>query len=190
MENLLRNIYHYPSLKEIDLQKIIAMHHLVHIKKGELILREGQIAKTYGIILNGLIRSYVIDATGNEITTGFFGDTELYIEVASLFKQEPTQEYYQALTDCTLYEINFTEFQSLFINIPAFAEWGRAWMTQALSQQKERMLNMITRSAQERYLQLVQEKPQIIQNAALKYIASYLGITDTSLSRIRKEIIK
>lgn len=190
MKGVLKNIYNYHSLKESDVDKIIDMHDTVCIYKNTYLLREGQIAKSYGIIKEGLIRTYVIDANGNEITTGFLGAGEICIEVASLFKQTPTQEYFQALTDCIIYEIKYDAFQSLFLSIPAFAEWGRNWMTLVLTQQKERMLNMITMSAQDRYLQLIQHQPKIIQHAPLKFIASYLGITDTSLSRIRKEIIK
>jgi hypothetical protein len=76
----------------------------------------------------------------------------------------------------------------LYHTIPAFNEWGRAWMTYALHINKKRFIDMVSLSASERYHNLISTKPQIIKQAALKYIASYLGITDTSLSRIRKEI--
>ena len=71
-----------------------------------------------------------------------------------------------------------------------FKEWGRLWFTFQLFSLKQRTVNMLTETATQRYLTLLKNKPQIIQNAALKQIASYLGITDTSLSRIRKEITK
>lgn len=190
MSQLLELIYNYPSLKDFEIQKIIEQHTCVTLKKGEFLLKEGQISKEYYILTKGLVRSYVIGPQGHEITTGFCGENEVVIEVASVFGQVPTQEYYQCLTDCTLYKIIYDDFQKLFLTIPAFAEWGRMWMTAALTQQKDRMLNMLTQSAQDRYISLLEHNPQVFQIAQLKHIASYLGITDTSLSRIRKEINK
>ncbi|MDO5106255.1 MAG: cyclic nucleotide-binding protein, partial [Capnocytophaga sp.] len=72
--------------------------------------------------------------------------------------------------------------------IAGFSEWGRLFMTEKLFQTQRRSLEMITLPAKDRYLQFLKEKPQVLQNVALKHIATYLGITDTSLSRIRKEI--
>jgi CRP/FNR family transcriptional regulator, anaerobic regulatory protein len=79
-------------------------------------------------------------------------------------------------------------FQQLFHSIPNFAEWGRAWMSNELFQFKLRSVSIITDSATDRYKALVQNQSQIILQAPLKCIATYLGITDSSLSRIRKEI--
>lgn len=137
-----------------------------------------------------MVRSYVTDPNGNEITTGFYTPGFIVIEVASLFQQQPSLENFHALTDVSLWELKFDDFQQLFREIPAFAEWGRTWMTQALSQQKQRMLDMITKPAHERYSQLLCTHPEILRDAPLKHIATYLGVTDTSLSRIRKEIVR
>lgn len=68
-------------------------------------------------------------------------------------------------------------------------EWGRAWMSEQLFISKQRSINILTKSATDIYLALMYEKPQIIKHVSLKHIASWLGITDISLSRIRKNII-
>lgn len=190
LQALLRATYQYPTLEEEDLQKVMALHQVLEVKKGEHILRKGAIAEQYYIVVEGLLRSYVHDAKGDEITTNFYSTNDLVIEVASIFTETPTQENMQALNDCVLLVLSYEEFQALFLSIPAVAEWGRMWMTFSLTQQKERMLNMLTKTAQERYLELMEIHPEIVQNAPLKYIATYLGVTDTSLSRIRKDISK
>jgi CRP-like cAMP-binding protein len=87
-----------------------------------------------------------------------------------------------------VYEIYYDDFQELFHTIEGMREWGRMWFTFQLFQSRYQKIEMITETAKERYLKLLKEKPQIIQQAPLKQIATYLGITDTSLSRIRKEI--
>jgi CRP-like cAMP-binding protein len=183
----LQTLYQHPLLTATELQAVFAAHKHVVFKKGEFLLKKGQVASAYFCVEQGLIRSYVYDYNGNDITTGFIGRNEIAIDVVSLFHQVPTVEYFQALTDVECYSIDIETFQLLYHSIKGLNEWGRAWMSSSLFQLKQRTLSMITDSATERYEQLERQHPHILQQAALKYIASYLGITDTSLSRIRKE---
>lgn len=186
--SVLKKIYQHPELKSDEIGTICSAHEKVIFKKGDYLLKEGQTANHYYCLESGLIRAFAISSEGKEVTTGFFSPNELVIEVASLFLRIPTKENIQTLTDCMCWKISLGSFQQLFQSIPCFSEWGRAWMSGALLSSKQRSLSMITDSATERYLALQKEHPEIIQQAPLKYIASYLGITDTSLSRIRKEL--
>ncbi|RAV29068.1 Crp/Fnr family transcriptional regulator [Sinomicrobium soli] len=188
VNKILSDVYRHPLLSATDLGLICEAHTLVEAGKATLLLREGEVANAYYIVESGLVRTYVYDFEGNEITTAFAGDWEVVIEVASLFQRIPTREYIQCLSDARLWKISFERFQELFHEIPAFREWGRSWMAAELSRSKLRATGMITLPASERYLRLLEEKPRLLQQAPLKHIASYLGITDTSLSRIRKEI--
>ncbi len=182
-------IYQYPSMSYADLDQITAQHERVTFRKGDLLLREGQVSDCYYILEGGIVRSFVYDYDGNDISTNFFCEDEIVIEVASIFHHIPTKENIICLTDCVLWRIKFDAFQDLFGSIPAVTEWGRAWMSHQLFLTKKRALDMITLSAIDRYKQLLDEKPQILQQAPLKHIATFLGITDTSLSRIRKELV-
>ena len=184
----LTHVYQHPLFKPHDLNRIFDAHEKVAISKGDFILHEGKIANEYFVLEKGLMRSFVFDIEMNDITTDFFAEDEIIIEVSSLFQRITSQENIQALTDCVLWKIDFVVFQELFHSIESFREWGRAWMSYQLFKTKQRSIEMITKSATERYINLLKEKPQIIQQAPLKQIATYLGITDTSLSRIRKEI--
>ncbi|HEY8404721.1 MAG TPA: Crp/Fnr family transcriptional regulator [Flavobacteriales bacterium] len=187
---LLERIYGYEGLTRADLQKIFDAHTKVTFERGDFILKAGEQSNEYYCLQKGLVRSYVMDYNGHDITTEFFGEGQIIIEVNSLFQRIPSQENFQALTDCVCWKIEFAAFQQLYHEIEMFSEWGRAWMAQALFYFKHRSVSMITQSATDRYLSLMQERPQILRDAPLKTIASYLGITDTSLSRIRKEITK
>ncbi len=186
----LTTLYQHPLLTPQDLQQIFEVHQKVYFKKGDFLLKKGQVANAYFCIERGLIRSYVYDYNGHDITTGFMGHNEIAIDVVSLFHSIPTVEYYQALTDCECYAIDLASFQELYHSIRGLNEWGRAWMADNLFQLKQRTISMITDSASVRYERLESEHPHILQQAPLKIIASYLGITDTSLSRIRKELVK
>lgn len=181
-------LYKNPLLSIQDLQVIFEAHQAITFKKGDFILKKGQIPHSYYCVNQGLVRSYVYDYNGNDITTGFIGKHEIAIDVISLFHQIPTVEYFQVLTDCECYCIDLNRFQELYHSIKGLNEWGRAWMSENSFELKQRIISMVTDSASERYQKLQCQHPQILQQAPLKYIASYLGITDTSLSRIRKSL--
>jgi CRP-like cAMP-binding protein len=186
---LLESVYKHPNIKKEDYKSIVDVHTKVEFKKNDIILEEGKVNNEYYIIKHGLFRSFVIDYLGNEITTDFFCPNDILIEVASLFLRTPSKESLQALADSVVYKIDYNDFQYLYAAIPGFTEWGRTWMSNQLFLAKHRAVTMHTQSASQRYLNLMKEKPQIIKEAPLKFIATYLGVTDTSLSRIRKELL-
>lgn len=188
-EPFFEHIYSHPGIKKEDYKAILGAHKKVVFLKNDIILEAGKVSNAYYLIEKGLFRSYVIDYKGNEITTDFFGPNDILIEVASLFLGVPSKETIHALTDCEVYKIEFNDFQKLYSSLEGFTEWGRSWMSLQLFKAKNRAVTMHTQSASQRYLSLIEEKLQIIQEVPLKYIATYLGITDTSLSRIRKELM-
>ena len=183
-----RTVYNHPLIQSNDLKEIMDNHQKINFSKGTLFLEKGQIANEYYLIESGLLRAYVHDFEGNEITTDFYGENEISIEVSSLFQRIPTKENIIALTNGVAWKIEFETFQVLYHKIESFNEWGRAWMSNQLFLSKQRAIEMLIKSATERYLTLITEKPEIVKQAPIKHIASYLGITDTSLSRIRREI--
>lgn len=182
----LSSIYQHPDLGIQDIRKLASVHEKVTFKKGDFILRKGEILNEYYILKKGLFRSFVYDYQGNDITIDFFAENDILIEVSSLFQRIPTQENIEALSDSVAYKIGFDDFQQLFHGLGSFSEWGRAWMSSSLFSFKNRSTLMRVESAKERYERLLKEKPTVGKTAPLKHIASYLGITDSTLSRIRK----
>ncbi|MFM2387517.1 MAG: hypothetical protein RL660_2274 [Bacteroidota bacterium] len=187
-KSALEKLYSIYPFTPDELQLIFDAHHKVVFKKGEYYLKEGQVANSYAIIESGLMRSFVYNFEGEDITTNFFTQNEIVIEVSSLFQRIKTKENIQAVVDTECWQIDFDVFQSLYHSIPNFSEWGRAWMANALFNFKQRSVSIITESATERYNTLVATKPDVILQAPLKAIATYLGVTNSSLSRIRKDI--
>lgn len=181
--------YDFPFFSDEELQEVFQAHEKISYQKGDLMLQEGKTANEYFVLEKGFARSFVNDYTGNEVTTHFFTENEIVIDVSSIFQRIPSQENIVCITDCECWRMDFEIFQDLFHKIPNLAEWGRAWMSQQLFEYKQRSVEMFTLSATKRYMNLLEQKPQVIQIAPLKQIASYLGVTDTSLSRIRKELV-
>lgn len=160
------------------------------LSKNEFFLKEGIVSNEYLILESGFLRAFTHDTEGNDVTTNFYGAGSLVLEVASFFHRTPAKENMQALVDSKGWVITFEKLNGLFHAHPAFRETGRFLLVKGFAALKERMLSMINETAEQRYLTLLQRNPDIFQQAPLKHIASYLGVTDTSLSRIRKELAK
>jgi len=187
-----------PFLKEIfkpekfsneELELILAQFKKVEFRKNEYFIQEHKIANYYYFLESGFARSYAIDWEGNDITTKFFTKSDIIIDWHSYFLKVPCKEYIQATTKCVAWKIYFDDFMKLF-KIESFREVGRTRLVNNYFELKNHTVSMITNQAKDRYLDLIKHQPDVIHNVALKHIATYLGVTDTSLSRIRKEILK
>lgn len=160
------------------------------VAKNQLQLAEGKICDEYLFLESGFMRGFAHDTEGNEVTTSFYAPGQMVFEVSSFFTRIRSKENIQALTDCEGWYISFAELNGLFHSLPAFRAFGRSVLVKGFAGLKTRMLAMITETAEERYTTLLKINPEVFRHAPLKHIASYLGITDTSLSRIRKEFAK
>lgn len=155
--------------------------------KNDFFLQEGKTCNEYHFLNTGFARAFAHDTAGNEVTTGFFTAGQIVLEPSSFFERTRSQENIQALTGCCSWYISFEQLNALFHGTEAFRTFGRSVLVKFLTQLKSRTLSSITMTAEQRYELLLQQNPELFQHAALKQIASYLGITDTSLSRIRKQ---
>ena len=156
------------------------------VGKNAYLLQAGRVSDDYYLLDSGFMRAFAYNTDGHDVTTGFYAGSQIVFEVASFFNRTPSQEYIQALTDCTGWAITHQQLNALFHARPEFREFGRSVLVRGYAALKSRMLSMITEPAATRYASLLRASPEILQHAPLKTIASYLGITDTSLSRIRK----
>ena len=155
--------------------------------KNEYLVREGKISDSYLYLTDGCMRAFTLDTNGNEVTTNFFLKNRVVFDVSSFFMRIPSTETIQALAPCTGFIITFEQVNRLFHTIPEFREFGRTMLVKEFALFKQRTLALINKSAEERYAELIATNKDIFQYAQLKQIASYLGVTDTSLSRIRRE---
>jgi CRP-like cAMP-binding protein len=187
--NFLESIFIKSSFKPEELEKILQQYKKVEFSKNDYLIKEGTVANFYYFLETGYARSFAIDLEGNDITTKFFATKDIVIDWYSYFLKKPVRENIQAITPCVAWKITFEDFMKLFA-IEAFREVGRTRLVNSFFELKNHTTAMIIDPAKDRYLNLVKEKPEIVRSVPLKQIATYLGITDTSLSRIRKEIAK
>lgn len=157
-----------------------------YFDKDEFLIKQRKKINDSVILIDGLMRAYTFDPKGNEVTTNFFSRHRAVYDPASFFQQAASMENIQAVTPCQAYSISYEKVNKLFHAVPGYREFGRLMLLEELILFKQRTLALINRSAEERYADLIKNNNDILRYAPLKYIASYLGVTDTSLSRIRR----
>ena len=167
---------------------IASYFHEEDFEKNTHLIREGSICRKCYFIQSGIIRRYLFNNEGEEITTRFYTGPDFLNDYFSFFRQEPSDEFYQTLTPCKAWAISLEKVQYCFHHIPEFRELGRMLLILNSVEMHKRMISFHKYDATERYLQLIEQKPALIQEVSLKYIASYLGVTKHSLSRIRRKI--
>ncbi len=186
--HFLNTVFNQQNFKNDELDRIISQYQRLEFSKNDYLIKEDATANFYYFMESGFARSYVIDLEGNDISTKFFSTTDIVIDWHSYFLKTKCRENVQAVTSCVVWKITFENFMKLF-QIEAFRDVGRTRLVNNYFELKNHSVSVIADSAKDRYLNLLNTKPDIIQNVPLKQIATYLGITDTSLSRIRKEIV-
>ncbi|HEY4151627.1 MAG TPA: Crp/Fnr family transcriptional regulator [Chitinophagaceae bacterium] len=190
--NFIRDTLSFPhlSVSRQALEHIAGCFEPQEFGKNELFVTEGKVNGSHFFMTEGFMRAFTHNLGGEEVTTYFFNKNRPVFEATSLFTRTRSMESIQAVTACQGFFLSFEKSNELFHSVPEFREFGRAILVKEFAAYKKRALSLINQTAEERYSDLVNNNPEIFQYLQLKYIASYLGITDSSLSRIRKEFSK
>jgi len=185
---LTKRIRGYIPLTNEDAANIAASFGCRKIGKGEFLLKEGQYGDWWGFVYQGLFRSYSYDAEDTEYTNGFFREGSFTCELVSFSGAAVSQTNVVALEDSVILCVNRATLDSLFRDYPNFERFGRLLYEKVLVSYKQRNLFRVRLNARERYLHFLKNEPELIKRVPLKYIASFLSVTDTSLSRIRRNM--
>jgi CRP-like cAMP-binding protein len=157
---------------------------LKEIFKGDHLFREGNICKHLFYIKKGLARVYYDSDTGKDITLWFSAENSLLTAIDSFYLNKPTRDNCEALEDMIVYTITQSQLETL-LKSQKGAQIVFYIMYEVTRKMAEHMESIRFHSAKERYLALISNYPAILQRASLGHIASYLGITQETLSRIR-----
>lgn len=176
----------YP-LSEDRLHQFTGMLEAVELKKGHLLFREGKTCGDMYFIEKGIARAYC--SSGESDLTFWFGkEGDFLMSFNGYVNHTAGYETIELLEDALLYKVSIAQLEHLFNTDIQFANWGRKLTEKELIQTEERFISRQFRTATERYKTLMAEAPELLQRVQLGYIASYLGITQVTLSRIRAEL--
>ena len=160
---------------------------IVQIKKNAFLLRQGQICDYEYFILEGCLRSFYEDNECIEHTTLIAIESWWTGDLKSFVRKTPSEFNVQALEDSTIVRISRENMEEIYRQIPKFERYFRILLQNRLLATQDRVGEHLSESAMDRYSRFVAQNPSIEQRIAAKHIASYLGITPTYLSRLRKK---
>jgi len=168
-------------------QAIIQNSRIVQYSKKQKLLSEGEKSDSIYFLIEGAVRVFYLNQEGVETNTWFLFENELVISVYSFFTSQPSFEYIETLEDCVFIALKKEKLDWLYRNFVEFNIIGRR-LTELYYVRNEAQANSLRMlSAKERYRQLLNTQPQLLQRVSLGHIASYLGISAETLSRIRKQ---
>ena len=160
----------------------------VLLKKGEYFIEKGKVCKQIAFISKGSFRTYYISDKADDITACFRTENSIVSSYRSFVCQEPSSLSIEALEDSELIVISYENLQRLYANSMAWLNIGRLIAEMEYMNMEEYASVLNNESAKEKYLRLLKEQGEVIHKATVESIASYLGVTRRTLSRIRQEI--
>jgi CRP-like cAMP-binding protein len=156
--------------------------------KGAVLLREGQISREAYFVLEGCVRQYSMH-DGEEKTTNFFTEEQWVISLQSFAHKTPANHFFACCEDSTLVVGTQEESDALYKRFPRIETISRKVVEKNFIEQQEIMASYITDTPEQRYMKLLQSRPDLVQRIPQYQLASYIGVKPESLSRMRKRIM-
>lgn len=178
------------DIKEDEVLSIIEDYPIKKVEKDDFLLRENEYCKHTFFVEQGLLRQYSIDNKGKEHTISFAPENWFVSDRESIYFDQSSPYYIQALENSEIVMIDKGFIKMLSEKIPSFTSFNNRLLHNHIRQLQNRINLLLSASAEERYLEFVEMYPDILLRVPQTMVASYLGITPESLSRVRKELAR
>lgn len=188
MDELTAYLLQFGSLNPRQLELIASKTTALSLPKDAYFLEAGHVARRVGFLLEGVLRICYYDNKGVEITRNFIDELHLTTNLRGLEDGLASAEYVQAVTDCRLLVFAKHDWDELAHTIVGWRDMVHQMTSKHLHEKLARISPMVGQDATTRYLEFLGNYPQLANRIPLSYLASFLGITKSSLSRIRKNI--
>jgi CRP-like cAMP-binding protein len=187
VDALIRTLLQFSNIPQESLERFVNKLSLRNLNKGECLISAGEICTHLSFIQKGFIRSYYFKEK-KDITISFSIQGEFIASMASFISQKPSYETIEALEPCELYQISHSDLMELFEMDSQLEHLYRLILEHYYVTLEEHLIFSKFKTAKERYLELIENKPFIIQKASVGQVASYLDMSLETLSRIRGNI--
>ena len=143
-----------------------------------------------GFVYKGLIRAFYVDDKGNEITVNFVQENRYATHYSSFISRTPSKYYFQCIEPTILVNLSYEHIQAGYNKYPNIERYGRLVAEAVLKFQQKRIESFLFETAEQRYLDFIQENPDLFNRISLSHLSSFLGIERQSLTRIRQKLAK
>lgn len=190
MEKLKAYVQQLAPISDQEFEDAAGAFSKVHLQKGDYFVRAGRVCDQIAFINGGTLRVYYINDKGEEITSCFCSEHHLTTSYKSFILQQPSVLSIVAIEDSELLTISYDDLQKLYATSIGWQALGRAVAEREYFIMESYASILNTESATEKYKRLLREQPEVVQKSTVEDIASYLGVTRRTLSRIRQQISK
>lgn len=180
-KTIVQDIIRIPEESFIKLNSIISE---ITLSKGNLIFKQNRINNNIYFIAKGISRAYVNQGM-HEVTFAFFEEGQILLSIQSYVENLPGYENIELLEDCVLYQLRKEDLELLYATDIHLANWGRKLADKSFVETEKQLISRQFKSTAERYEEFIKGSPNLFQRVKLKHVASYLGMTQVTLSRIR-----
>lgn len=174
-----------PKITDEELAFLVAGLRPQQLKKKTIVVSPYKVHRDIGFVAQGLVRGYYVDQKGEEITTRLVDRGNFVTQYSAFLQQTPSAYYFQCIEDTHLLSFNFEHIQEGYQKFPGLHRFGRLIAESIILTLENRVKSFHFLSAEERYLQFLEQFPELVNRVSLSYLSTYLGITRPSLSRIR-----
>lgn len=186
---LYNTVSNYIDFKDDEKELIKTIFRYQYASKGQALIKEGELADKAFFILSGYLKYSKAPESGEELIIHLYTPETFALSLKSFFLCTKAEESLQAITDCEYLWVTKADLDYLYSIDYKWHSFGRKLLESALVEKEERIISQLTHTAQEKYIKLLEDHPDIIQNVPIKYIASFIGVKPESLSRIRRDIM-
>jgi len=188
MEKFIEYILRFGNLNKQQIDLIKSKASEIELRKDDYYWEAGKTVKQIGFLTDGVLRVYYYNNKGEEITRYFIDENHLILSGNTIDEIYTPSEYLSAITDCKLVVFSKQDWKEISETIVGWDHILQKIVSKYHSEKIERRSELISQDGTERYLDFIQKFPTLVNRVPLSFIASYLGITQSSLSRIRKNI--
>lgn len=190
MKEIEKYIEVYFGLGGKDLSPVTSLFKSISIKKNDFLIKQGQYAHNMSFIKSGYLRVFSMDARGDKEVTQWISNQGMFItDLSSFVFSTPARWNIQALSDCELYTISKENYEKIGDHVSNWGELDKLFIAKCFITLEERVFGQLSMSSEEKVKALLESNSEIFNQVPLQYIASMLGMTPETLSRVRRKMI-
>lgn len=188
--SILYNVGKHIQFDKNETEFFISLLKTIEVSRRETLLKEGDSCTTFNYVAKGALRAYYRDQYGNDSIIMFALQDWWVTDMYSFVSEKPAMLNIDALEDSTIIQLTKDNLEKLYVKVPKFERFFRIIMQNAYIREQLRVIENLSKPAEERYLSFLKRYPTVVERVPLKQIASYLGITPEFLSVVRKNVQK